>query len=86
MNDEIAGNSRLLEARCFGEYSHCGGVPRACRHDAVVSTAELISALDEIWTEFETANQDFAFTVGKLFTDDQHHQMSKISGEVGQTR
>ena len=78
----IRGNSRLLDARCFGEYSHCGGVPRARRHDAVVATAELISALDEIWTEFETLDRDFAFTVGKLFTDEQHHQMSKISGEV----
>ena len=81
----IRGNSRLLDARCFGEYSHCGGVPRQRRCDAVVATAELISALDEAWTQFEVAGEDFAFTVGKLFTDEQHHQMSKIAGEVAFT-
>jgi hypothetical protein len=68
----IRGNSRLLDARCVGEYSHCGGVPRARRHDAVVATAELVSALDAVWTEHEAAGVDFAFTVGKVITRTAH--------------
>jgi N-carbamoyl-L-amino-acid hydrolase len=78
----IRGNTRLLGARCVGEYSHCGGVPRAQRHDAVVAAAELVAALDAIWDECEEANRDFAYTVGKFYTDEEHHQMSKIAGEV----
>jgi N-carbamoyl-L-amino-acid hydrolase len=78
----IRGNSRLLNARILGEYSHCGGVPRANRRDVVVAVAEFIGSLDSIWTQCEADNQDFAFTVGKLFTDTDHHALSKISGDV----
>lgn len=78
----IRGNSRLPNARCTGEYSHCGGVPRTHRRDAVVAVAELVSSLDDIWTECEATHQDFAFTVGKLFTDANLHAMSKIPGTV----
>ena len=78
----IRGYSRLLNARCLGEYSHCGGVPRAHRRDAVVAVAEFIENLDAIWTQCEADDQDFAFTVGKLFTDPNHHTLSKIPGEV----
>ena len=78
----IRGNSRLPHAHCFGEYSHCGGVPRTHRRDAVVAVVELIERLDAMWSQCERDKQDFAFTVGKLFTDARHHAMSKISGEV----
>ena len=78
----IRGNSRLPNAQCLGEYSHCGGVPRTHRRDAVVAVVELIASLDAIWSQCETDKQDFAFTVGKLFTDANHHAMSKISGAV----
>ena len=78
----IRGNRRLPSARCVGEYSHCGGVPRSHRRDAVIATAELIGALDDIWNECEEADRDFAFTVGKFFTDDAWHAMTKIAGEV----
>ncbi len=78
----IRGNLRLPEARCVGEYSHCGGVPRSHRRDAVIATAELVTALDRLWTETEAAGGDFAFTVGKFFTDAEWHAMTKIAGEV----
>ena len=77
----IRGNARLPEAHCTGEYSHCG-LPRTHRHDAVVAVAELVSSMDDIWTECEAADQDFAFTVGKLFTDAKYHTLSKIAGSV----
>jgi beta-ureidopropionase / N-carbamoyl-L-amino-acid hydrolase len=78
----IRGNRRLPNARCIGEYSHCGGVPRSHRRDAVIATAELVSALDTIWTECEAEGRDFAFTIGKFFTDAEWHAMTKIAGAV----
>ncbi|MBT6276920.1 MAG: Zn-dependent hydrolase [Chromatiales bacterium] len=79
----IRGNRRLPAAKCFGEYSHCGGVPRPHRRDAVIAVAELINTLDEIWNECDETERDFAFTVGKLFTDQDRHAMTIIAGEVG---
>ena len=78
----IRGNRRLPSARCVGEYSHCGGVPRSHRRDAVIAAAELIGQLDDLWSDCEARGQDFAFTVGKLFTDAHRHAMTKIAGEV----
>ncbi|MBT5263393.1 MAG: Zn-dependent hydrolase [Rhodospirillaceae bacterium] len=78
----IRGNRRLPNARCIGEYSHCGGVPRSHRRDAVIATAELVGALDDIWSECEDSGQDFAFTIGKFFTDAEWHAMTKIAGAV----
>ena len=79
----IRGNRRLPGARCIGEYSHCGGVPRSHRRDAVIATAELVSVLDGVWSACERNGRDFAFTIGKMFTDPDRHAMTKIAGEVG---
>jgi N-carbamoyl-L-amino-acid hydrolase len=73
---------RLPEARCLGEYSHCGGIPRTHRRDAAIATAELIMALDRLWDESQAAGKDFAFTVGKLGTDLARHALTIIAGEV----
>ncbi|MCB1743915.1 MAG: hydantoinase/carbamoylase family amidase [Gammaproteobacteria bacterium] len=78
----IRGNRRLPAARCIGEYSHCGGVPRSHRRDAVMATTMLLAELDAIWRECEVDGRDFAFTVGKLFTDANWHAMTKIAGEL----
>jgi N-carbamoyl-L-amino-acid hydrolase len=78
----IRGNRRLPKATCIGEYSHCGGVPRSHRRDSVIATAELVSYLDQVWEECEKEGKDFAFTVGKFFTDSEWHAMTKISGNV----
>ena len=79
----IRGNRRLPDARCIGTWSHCGGMPRSHRQDAVIATAELVSALDAIWTECEEQDIDFAFTVGRFSTDPAWHAMTKIAGAVG---
>ncbi len=78
----IRGNRRLPAARVQGEYSHCGGVPRSHRRDAVIAASELVTALDAIWTECEDRGRDFAFTIGKFFTDAEWHAMTKIAGAV----
>src|SRR3546814_9126663 len=78
----IRGNLRVPAARCIGEYSHCGGVPRSHRRDAAIAVAELVVGLDRIWDECEARGPDFAFTVGKLDTDPQRHAMTIIAGQV----
>jgi len=78
----IRGNWRLPAARIIGKYDHCGGVPRAWRHDSVVAGADLVHALDALWREWDAAGRDMAFTIGKFFTDPQRHALTKISGEV----
>jgi beta-ureidopropionase / N-carbamoyl-L-amino-acid hydrolase len=78
----IRGNFRCPEARVSGEYSHCGGVPRDNRRDAVMAAAEFVSELDSLWTISEAAGRDMAVTVGKFFTDPAEHAMTKISGDV----
>jgi len=78
----IRGNLRVPAARCIGEYSHCGGVPRAHRRDAAIAVAELVMSLDRIWDECEARDQDFAFTVGKMATDAGRHAMTIIAGQV----
>ena len=78
----IRGNRRLPSARCIGEYSHCGGVPRSYRKDAVLAVTDLVNYLDRIWDDCENEGKDFAFTVGKFFTDKEWHAMTKISGAV----
>jgi N-carbamoyl-L-amino-acid hydrolase len=78
----IRGNRRLPSAKCIGEYSHCGGVPRSYRKDAVLAVTDLVNYLDKVWDECENKGKDFAFTIGKFFTDTEWHAMTKISGAV----
>jgi len=81
----IRGNRRYPNARCFGEYAHCGGAPRRVRRDAVVAASAFVSALDRLWDEAEAAGDDFACTIGKFQTDAERHAMTVISGEVAFT-
>ena len=77
----IRGNVRWPGARCMGRYDHSGATPRAHRQDTVLATAELVHALETFWIAQEEAGvPDTVFTVGKFFTDDGHHAMTKIPG------
>ena len=78
----IRGNRRLPHARCIGRYAHCGGEPRWNRQDAVIAVSEFVMALDAVWTETEAGGGDFAYTVGKFFTDAGRHAMTIVNGEV----
>ena len=78
----IRGNFRLPNAHCSGEYSHCGGVPRSHRRDAVMAVSELIQRLDGLWSAAERSGHDMAVTIGKFFTNASRHAMSIIPGEV----
>src|SRR3546814_19648731 len=78
----IRGNLRVPAARCIGEYSHCGGVPRSHRRDAAIAVAELVVGLDRIWDECDARGQDFAFTLGKLATATPRTALKIIAGPV----
>ncbi len=78
----IRGNRRFPNARCVGEYAHCGGAPRRVRRDAVVAATAFVQTLERLWDEAEAAGEDFACTVGMFQTDAERHAMTVISGEV----
>ncbi|HWK13190.1 MAG TPA: Zn-dependent hydrolase [Rhizobiaceae bacterium] len=78
----IRGSFRYREAKILGQYGHSGATPRAHRHDAVVAVAELISALNERWVELEEEGRDLSVTFGRVFTDPEQADFSKVSGRV----
>ena len=78
----IRGNRRFPNARCLGEYAHCGGAPRRVRKDAVVAATAFVQALDALWDEAEAHGEDFACTIGKFTTNQDRHAMTIIAGEV----
>jgi N-carbamoyl-L-amino-acid hydrolase len=54
---------RTFRVTVIGEESHAGTSPRGSRHDALVSTVDIIKALEQaIWDEADTVR----FTIGKL--------------------
>jgi len=77
----IRGNVRFPEARVLGEYTHVG-VPRSHRRDAAVAASLLVAALDGMADDCDARGRDFAYTVGKLFTDAAEHQMTRVAGRV----
>ncbi len=79
----IRGNVRFPYARCLGRYDHSGATPRVHRADALFAVVEMLRELDEYWIAREAEGvPDTVFTVGKLFTDDAHHAMTKVPGRV----
>lgn len=76
----IRGAARSRSCRCVGAYTHSGAVPHEYRSDAVMATVELIRELDLEWTRVRETGGDLAFTVGKLYTDAQHHALTKVPG------
>ena len=77
----IRGNLRWPAARCLGRYDHSGATPRTHRQDTVLAVAELVQALEAFWTAQEDRGvPDTVFTVGKFFTDCDHHAMTKVPG------
>jgi len=78
----IRGSFRWRQARCLGQYAHSGATPSDLRRDAVVATASLILAVEELWADLEGAGHDLAVTFGQIGTDPEQHSFSKVAGEV----
>ena len=78
----IRGNLRHGDGVCYGAYQHSAAAPRRLRQDAVLAVTELLQRLEALWHEIEDGDDPSAvFTVGKLFTDPDHHAMTKVPGE-----
>jgi N-carbamoyl-L-amino-acid hydrolase len=78
----IRGSFRYREAKVLGQYGHSGATPRAHRHDAVMAMASLITALNERWAELEADGCDLSVTFGRVFTDAEQADFSKVPGRV----
>ena len=78
----IRGCLRFREARCIGEYTHSGAVPRAYRRDAVAATVALLHRLEQDWLVHEAAGDDLVLTSGEFSTDPALHGPSKVAGET----
>jgi beta-ureidopropionase / N-carbamoyl-L-amino-acid hydrolase len=78
----IRGCLRARSARVLGAYTHSGAVPHELRRDAVLATAELVHSMDRVWEDMRSAGRDVVYTVGKFYTDADHHSIVKVPGEV----
>ncbi|MDE0724870.1 MAG: M20/M25/M40 family metallo-hydrolase [Alphaproteobacteria bacterium] len=78
----IRGNLRHGDGVCHGAYQHSAATPRRSRQDAVLAVTELLHGLEQFWHRVEDQSDPSAvFTVGKLFTDPDHHALTKVPGE-----
>ncbi|NQV60395.1 MAG: hydantoinase/carbamoylase family amidase [Alphaproteobacteria bacterium] len=78
----VRGNLRYGDGVCYGAYQHSAAAPRRLRQDAVLAVTELLQRLEALWHEIEDNDDPSAvFTVGKLFTDPDHHALTKVPGE-----
>ena len=78
----IRGNIRCPDVSCIGAYDHAGAVPRHLRRDAVMATAELITAMERLWQRIEDDDGDLVMTFGQLGTDPEAHSLTTIPGLV----
>jgi N-carbamoyl-L-amino-acid hydrolase len=47
-----------------------------------LATVEFAHRVDEMWTTLRGQGRDMVYTVGKFFTDAEHHSIVKVPGEV----
>ncbi len=78
----IRGSFRYRAARVIGQYGHSGATPREHRQDAVTAIARLVTALNDKWVELEGKGCDLAVTFGRVFTDPDQADFSKVPGRV----
>ena len=77
----LRGNIRHQKIICHGDAGHAGAVPRWLRHDAVISTVDLLHRLDSHWAALQERGLDLVLTTGMLMTNQNDHAMSRIPGE-----
>lgn len=78
----IRGSFRHREASCLGTYAHSGATPRACRHDAALATARLVTRLDDVWQHLLAQGHDLTVTFGQIATVVSEAAFSKVAGRV----
>jgi N-carbamoyl-L-amino-acid hydrolase len=77
----IPGNFRHPAIRVTGAYGHVG-YAREYRRDAVLAAAELVTRLDALWRDTLAQGRNMTMTVGRFFTEAEHHALTKVSGAV----
>ena len=78
----IRGNIRYQTIVCRGGAGHSGAVPRSLRRGAVFSIVELLSWLDDHWSEYLKRGHDLVVTTGMVANNPDAHAMSRIPVEV----
>lgn len=78
----IRGSFRYREAHVHGQYGHSGATPRLQRQDAVTAISRLITAANDKWIELEEEGCDLAVTFGRVFTDAEQADFSKVPGLI----
>jgi N-carbamoyl-L-amino-acid hydrolase len=76
----IPGNVRYPHVTITGEYAHVG-LPRRFRRDAALAGADFAVALDAVWSEWDAAGRNMAYTIGEFYTDGERHGMTKVAGQ-----
>jgi N-carbamoyl-L-amino-acid hydrolase len=76
----IPGNFRYPKIQIRGEYGHVG-LPRRFRRDAALAGADLFTALDRIWAQWDAAGRPMACTIGEFHTDPERHGLTIVSGD-----
>jgi N-carbamoyl-L-amino-acid hydrolase len=79
----ICGSLRYREAQVLGRYAHSGATPRLLRQDAVVAFSCLVTRLQQCWVEMEAQGHELTLTLGKVNTDMQQADFSKVCGQLG---
>lgn len=78
----IRGSFRYRSATIAGAYAHSGATPREVRRDAALAVARLITAMDVVWTSRSDEGHDLVVTFGRVCTDPEEADFSKVAGHV----
>lgn len=78
----IRGNNRYLGCRAIGESGHSGTTPQHMRKDAVLATAEYLSAVETACHAWINRDHDLVFTPPILSTDPATNAISVIPGST----
>lgn len=78
----VRGSFRYRSAQARGQYAHSGATPRRLRQDAVLAVSHLITALSTDWERLETNGADLTVTFGRVQTEAERADFSKVAGIV----
>jgi N-carbamoyl-L-amino-acid hydrolase len=78
----IRGSFRYRSATITGAYAHSGATPRDVRRDAVLAVARIVTEMDAVWTRRSNEGHDLVITFGRVCTDPEEADFSKVAGYV----
>ncbi|AGT08543.1 hydantoinase/carbamoylase family amidase [Paracoccus aminophilus] len=78
----IRGGLRYRAAQVLGSWAHSGAAPREGRADAVVAFAQLVVAMDRVWSAMLDEGHDLTVTFGRVDAAGPAHAMAKVAGRL----